>query len=73
MPLRWTAEAYSRLERAVARRDRISLWRRGTEYVVLPVEITMRARRDTLVATHPSTGENLVFVLDELDAFHVLD
>lgn len=73
MPLRWTADAYSRLERAVARRDRISLWRRGTEYVVIPVEITMRDRRETLIATHPSTGENLAFVLDELDAFDVLE
>lgn len=73
MAFRWTTEAYSRLERAVTRGDRVSLHRRGTEYVVIAVELITRNRRETLMATHPSTGENLAFVLDELEEFEVLE
>ena len=70
--LRWTTEAYDRLERAVADQARVSLRRRGTEYVVIAVELVVKNRRETLIATHPTTGENLAFVLEELETFEVL-
>ncbi|MBI4520884.1 MAG: hypothetical protein HY701_08600 [Gemmatimonadetes bacterium] len=69
---RWTTEAYDRLERAVADQARVSLRRRGTEYVVIAVELVVKNRRETLIATHPTTGENLAFVLEELETFEVL-
>lgn len=70
--MRWTTEAYNRLECAVANRDRVSLRRRGTEYVVIAVELVVKNRRETLIATHPTTGENLAFVLEDLETFEVL-
>ena len=69
---RWTTEAYDRLERAVADKARVSLRRRGTEYVVIAVELVVKNRRETLIATHPTTGEKLAFVLEELETFEVL-
>lgn len=72
MAFRWTPEAYNRLERALSCGHRVALRRRGSEYVVIPVELTVRNRRETLIATHPTTGENLAFALEDLEDFDVL-
>lgn len=68
----WSPERMDRLERAIVEGARIQLARRGTEYVVVPKEIRTTIPTDTLVGT-TSTGDELSFVLDEVDDFVVLE
>ena len=42
MPLRWNATRLDQLESAIRRGSRVSLYRRGTEYVVTAVRLTTR-------------------------------
>jgi hypothetical protein len=67
-----THDQYDALERAVARRQRIVVYRRGTEYVVVPLEIRVRDGRETIEARNPVTGDSMILYLDELDAFEVV-
>jgi hypothetical protein len=46
--------------------------RRGTEFVVVAVRLTVQGSRDAFVGRLPMTGEELTFVLDELEEFHVV-
>lgn len=70
--MNWSPDELDRLERAITDRVRISLSRRGTEYVVIPRRILTEHPVETLVATHPTTGEDLEFSLDEVEDFSVL-
>jgi len=72
MPLRWNATRLDQLESAVRRGKRVSLMRRGTEYVVTAVRLTTRANRDALVGRHPMTGEELEFLPEDVDGFEVV-
>jgi len=72
MPLRWNATRLDKLEYAIRRGRRVSLYRRGTEYVVTAVRLTTRGNRDALVGRHPMTGEELEFLLEDVDAFEVV-
>jgi hypothetical protein len=69
----WTPEVMDRLEAAIHRGRRVALSRRGTEFVVLPRRLVPAQGREMLVAMHPTSGDELVFPLDELDAFSVLE
>ena len=60
------------LERAVRENRRISITRRGSEFVVIAVRLTTVKQRDAVIGRLPMTGEELPFVLDELDSFAVL-
>ncbi len=70
---RWTAQRMDQLERAVRDGRRVALNRRGTEYVVTARRLTTVRQRDALVGHLPMTGEEEVFMLDDLDAFQVVD
>lgn len=70
---RWTPERMEQLEHAVLRRKRVSLRRRGNEYVVVASALTTSRGRDALSAYLAMTGEELVFVLTDLDHFQVID
>ena len=63
---------YSLLERAIDERRRIAVFRRGSEYVVLPEKLWLRAGRETLETTQPSTGDHMTIYLDEIDAFELV-
>jgi hypothetical protein len=63
-----THTEYDALERAVMDRRRIVIFRRGTEYVVVPQALRMREGRELIEATHPTTGEAISFYLDEVDS-----
>jgi hypothetical protein len=67
-----TTAQYDALERAVADRTRIAIWRRGTEYVVVPQRLRMDGGREAIDAMHPTTGHALTLYIDELDAIEVL-
>lgn len=68
----WTHKQYDLLERAITNGRRISAFRRGTEYVVVPTRLRMISGREAVEATHPTTGEEITIYLDEVDSFEVV-
>lgn len=63
---------YNRLESTITQGGRIVVFRRGTEYIVAPLRLTMMGGREAIEAVHPTTGDPIVFVLDEIDSFEVV-
>jgi uncharacterized protein with PhoU and TrkA domain len=61
------------LENAVRRGLRVALSRRGTEYIVVALRITTVGRHETLIGRLPMTGEELPFLLNDIDHFQVID
>jgi hypothetical protein len=54
------------LEQAVRESQRVAFRRRGTEYVVVAVDLDTTGRHDVLIARLPMTGEELAFPITEL-------
>jgi hypothetical protein len=67
-----TTEEYDRLERAVIDRSRIAVYRRGTEYVVIPTRLHLIDGRERIEAVHPTTGDRIILYLDEIDSMQVI-
>ncbi len=67
-----TTEQYDRLERAVASGKRIAVWRRGTEYIVVPDRLRTDAGRELIEARNPTTGDHMKLYVDEIDGFEVV-
>lgn len=67
-----TTDEYDRLERAVARGQRIAVYRRGTEYIVIPRSLTARRGREVIEARNPTTGDDLTLFIDELDSMEIV-
>lgn len=65
-------EQYDSLERAIVHGRRIVVWRRGTEYVLVPTELRVRNGRESIEARNPVTGDALTLYLDDLDAIEVV-
>ena len=63
---------YDALERAIVDGQRIAVMRRGTEYLVIPISIGVRNGKETIEAFHPTTGERLTLVIDELEDIEVV-
>lgn len=63
---------YDALERAIQVGQRIVIWRRGTEYVVVPSELHLRSGREAIEARNPTTGDAMTLFLDEIDAIEVV-
>jgi hypothetical protein len=61
------------LENAVRRGLRVALSRRGTEYIVVAQRITTIGRHEALIGRLPMTGEDLPFLLGEIDHFQVIE
>ncbi|HEY4670966.1 MAG TPA: hypothetical protein VIG78_02780 [Gemmatimonadaceae bacterium] len=68
----WTHTQYDALERAIMNGKRISAYRRGTEFVVVPTRLRVISGREAVDATHPSTGDAITLYLDEMDSFEVV-
>lgn len=66
-----THEQYDMLERAIADGRRIAIYRRGTEYMVIPIRMRLSAR-EAVEAMHPTTGEHLTLYIDEIEGFEVV-
>jgi hypothetical protein len=73
MPVRWTPERLDQLESAVRHGRRVALTRRGTEYVVVAVGLTTAGNRDAFVGRIPMTGDEMRFILDEVEELQVLE
>lgn len=72
LTVRLNHEEYDRLERAVAHGERIVVYRRGTEYVVVPRSLRVRNGKEMIEATNPTTGDAMSLDLDELDSIDVI-
>ena len=59
---------YDLLERAVMDRKRIALVRQGRDVVVVPLRLFMRDGREVIEARHPTTGDLITRVIEDLDA-----
>jgi PII-like signaling protein len=68
----WTHKQYETLERAIASGKRISAYRRGTEFIVVPIRLRIIQSREAIEATHPTTGEMITLYLDEMESVEVV-
>ena len=62
-----THQQYDALEHAVQHGTRIAVFRRGTEYVVIPQRLRLVNGREAVEAVHPTTGEGITLYIDEVD------
>ena len=67
-----TSSQYDALERAITDGRRLSVWRRGTEFVIIVDTLRVASGREALEAHHPTTGDKLTLYLDELEAIEVV-
>jgi hypothetical protein len=67
-----THDDYDRLERAITNGRRIAVYRRGTEYLVIPLRLDTGGGRETIHARNPTTGDELRLRLDEIDGLEIL-
>jgi hypothetical protein len=70
--VRWTPERLDQLEHAARNGLRVALSRRGSEYVVTALRMTTTGNRDALVGKLPMTGEEMTFLLEEIDQLQIL-
>jgi uncharacterized protein with PhoU and TrkA domain len=71
--VRWTTDRMDQLERAARDGLRVALSRRGTEYVVVAQRVTSIEQHEALVGWLPMTGEELIFRLNEIESFQVIE
>ena len=69
--MKWSPDAVDRLERAIVEGARVQIWRRGTEYMVVPRLIRSRGSDDELVGT-TNTGDELAFPFEEIEDYEVV-
>ena len=50
---------YDALERAIADGRRLSVWRNGTEFIIVVDRLRVAGGREALEAHHPTTGDKL--------------
>jgi len=67
-----THQQYDALERAITRGQRIAVWRRGTEYLVIPRRLRVDGGRELVEAVNPTTGDAMTLYLDTVDAIEVV-
>jgi hypothetical protein len=67
-----TTAQYDLLERAIIDGARITIMRRGTEYVVIPERLRVESGREVIIARHPSTGHRLELIIDEIDTMEAV-
>jgi hypothetical protein len=67
-----TTAQYDALERAIIDGSRISVFRRGTEYMVIPIRLYLAGSREALATRHPTTGEEMTLYVDDVDTIEVV-
>ena len=67
-----TPREYDLLERAIMDGRRVALVRQGREVVVIPLRLFMRGGREVIESRHPTTGDMMTSVIEDLDAVEVL-
>ena len=69
--MRWVVDFYNQ-RRAIVVGRRIALYRRGTEYVLVPLAIREKNGRELVEARNPGTGDVITLYLDELERLEVV-
>ena len=67
-----TYAQYNELEQAVSRGRRVVVYRRGTEYIVIPLALLSRDGREVIEARNPTTGDAMALFVDELDSIELV-
>lgn len=67
-----THAQYDALERAIVDGRRIAIYRRGTEFIVVPHRLRVVGGRELVESVHPTTGDDIRFFIDELDSIEVV-
>lgn len=67
-----THRQYDALESAITHGRRVSVTRRGTEYVGIPKRLWTEGNREAVAILHPTTGEEITVFLDEIDRLDVV-
>lgn len=67
-----TVKQYDSIEDAVTHGRKLSVWRRGTEYLIVPRALRVVNRRECIDSRHPATGAPLRLWLDEIDGIEEL-
>ena len=67
-----TTAQYDALERAITNGQRVAVYRRGTEFVVVPHRLRVDRGREALESTHPTTGDGITLYIDEIDTIEVV-
>ena len=67
-----THRQYDALESAISRGSRVSIYRRGTEYIGIPKRLHSDGPREAVDLLHPTTGEEMTLFLDEIDRLEVV-
>ena len=67
-----TPAEYDRLERAIMDGRRVAIVRQGRELVVIPLRLYLREGREVMETRHPTTGDLLTAIIEDLDAVEVL-
>jgi hypothetical protein len=67
-----TARQYDDLERAVRDARKISVMRRGTEYVIVPLSLGLRSGKEAIEARNPTTGDQMVIFVDDIESFEIV-
>ncbi|MEP6991719.1 MAG: hypothetical protein ABJA80_12385 [bacterium] len=67
-----TSDQYDALERAIRDGRQLSVWRRGTEFVIVVDRLRVTGGREALEAHHPTTGDKLTLYIDELEGIEVV-
>ncbi|MGI8509860.1 MAG: hypothetical protein ACR2MQ_11095 [Gemmatimonadaceae bacterium] len=63
---------YNLLERAVTDGRRIVVYRRGSEFIVRPESLGLRAGREAIETVQPATGDRMTIYIDDMDDFEVV-
>ena len=71
-PTQLTSDKYDALERAISEGRKLSVWRRGTEFIVVVDRFRVASGREALEAHHPTTGDKLTLYIDELEGIEVV-
>ncbi|MCC6316445.1 MAG: hypothetical protein IT361_02050 [Gemmatimonadaceae bacterium] len=58
---------YDVLEGAVARGGRLAITRNGSQWIVVARQLVVERGREALLARHPSTGEAMRFLVDDIE------
>lgn len=67
-----THRQYDALESAITHERRISIYRRGTEFVGVPKRLHSDGGREAVDVLHPTTGEEVTLYLDEIERLEVM-
>lgn len=63
-----THRQYDQLERAIADGTRIAIYRRGTEYILIPLRLGLRDGKEMIEARNPTTGDSIALLLDDVES-----